>query len=124
MIILHVEDDEDIRDIAKMALEVMGDFTVIQQDCGEAAIAIAAETKPDVLLLDVMMPGKTGPETLAELRKFEHLANIPAIYMTARVQPSEIDQFKKTGVLGVIEKPFDPVTLGQDIVDLLKTHSK
>ena len=51
MIILHVEDDEDIRDIAKMALEMMGGFTVIQQDCGEAAISIAAEIKPDVLLL-------------------------------------------------------------------------
>jgi len=124
MIILHVEDDEDIRDIAKMALEMMRDFAVIQQDCGEAAIAIAAETKPDLLLLDVMMPGKTGPETLIELRKFEHLANTPAIYMTARVQPSEIYQLKRTGALGVIEKPFDPVTLGQDIKDLLDEQSK
>ncbi len=119
MIILHVEDDADIREIAAMALEMMGDFQVVQKASGEEALAVAATTHPDVLLLDVMMPGLTGPETLSKLRKFEHLANLPAIYMTARVQPSEVDALIQTGALGVIVKPFDPVTLAQQIKDLL-----
>jgi len=119
MILMHVEDDMDIREIAKMALEMMGDFDVTQYDCGEAALVAAPDAKPDVLLLDVMMPGMTGPETLAKLRTFDHLANVPAIYMTARVQPKEIEEFKQTGALGVIEKPFDPVTLAQEIKDLI-----
>ena len=119
MHILHVEDDTDIREIAKMSLEMMGDFTVVQFDCGEAALAGAADTTPDVILLDVMMPGMTGPQTLLELRKFPHLANVPAIYMNARVQPSEIDGLKEAGALGVIVKPFDPVSLAQQIKDLI-----
>lgn len=119
MNIFHVEDDMDIREIAKMSLEMLGDYTVEQYDCGEAALQAAADAKPDLILLDVMMPGMTGPQTLAELRTFEHLADVPAIYMTARVQPNEIEEFKQTGALGVIMKPFDPVTLGQEIQNLL-----
>ena len=118
MLVFHVEDDMDIREITKMALEMIGDFTVLQFDCGEAALASAADLKPDVLLLDVMMPGMSGPETLAKLRELPHMAMVPAIYMTARVQPNEIEEFKNTGALGVIVKPFDPVTLGQEIVDM------
>jgi two-component system phosphate regulon response regulator PhoB len=121
VIIFHVEDDEDIREIAKMALEMTGDFEVVQQDCGEGALSIAADIRPDVLLLDVMMPGATGPETLIKLRKFSHLADVPVIYMTARIQPKEIDALMQTGALGVVVKPFDPMTLGQTILDLIKT---
>ncbi len=121
MNIFHVEDDMDIREIAKMALEMMGDYTVEQHDCGEAAILAAPNARPDVLLLDVMMPGMTGPQTLAKLRTFAHLSDLPAIYMTARVQQDEIEAFKETGAVGVIMKPFDPVTLGQEIEDLLKS---
>lgn len=120
MNIFHVEDDMDIREIAKMALELLGDFAMVQYDCGEAALSAAPDATPDLFLLDVMMPGMTGPETLVKLREFEHLAGVPAIFMTARVQPNEIEEFKKTGALGVIEKPFDPVTLGQQIEDMMK----
>jgi len=119
VLILHVEDDGDIREIAKMALEIDDDVSVKQCDCGEAAIAVASDIRPDVLLLDVMMPGATGPETLMQLRRFEHLTKTPAIYMTARAQPSEVVDLKKTGALGVIIKPFDPMTLGQQIKDIL-----
>lgn len=120
MNIFHVEDDSDIREIAKMALEMVGAFHVSQYDCGEAALAAAPDATPDLFLLDVMMPGMTGPEALQKLREFDHLVNVPAIYMTARVQPDEIEAFKKTGALGVIEKPFDPVTLGQQITDMMR----
>ena len=115
MHIVHVEDDRDIREIAKMALELAGDLQVTQFDCGEAAVGAAADVSPDLLLLDVMMPGMTGPETLAKLREFDHLKETPAIYMTARVQANEVDTFRNTGALGVIAKPFDPVTLGDQI---------
>lgn len=117
--ILHVEDDKDIRDIAKMALEMAGDFDVTQFDCCSAALAGAANLTPKVILLDVMMPDMSGPQTLVELRKFAHLKDIPVIYMTARVQPSDIIALKEDGALGVITKPFDPVTLAQQIKDLM-----
>ena len=120
MIILHIEDDMDIREIAKMALEMTGDFTVLQADCGEAGLVIAKDATPDILLLDVMMPRMTGPEALVKLREMDHLANVPAIYMTARAQAHEIESFKKTGAIGVIVKPFDPVTLGQQILEILQ----
>ncbi|MCV2894239.1 response regulator [Lentibacter sp. XHP0401] len=119
MIVFHVEDDMDIREIAKMSLEMTGDFTVVQYECGEAAIVGSGNVTPDVLLLDVMMPGMSGPETLSKLREMDHLATVPAIYMTARAQPNEIDEFTRTGALGVIIKPFDPVTLGQQILDIV-----
>lgn len=119
MLILHVEDDMDIREIAKMAVELTGECSIVQSDCGEAALGIAEQTRPDVLLLDVMMPGMTGPQTLAKLREFEHLAEVPAIYMTARAQPSEVEALKETGAIGVIIKPFDPMTLAQQIRDFV-----
>lgn len=119
MLILHVEDDVDIREIAKMALELTSGCEVVQCDSGEAALAIADEVRPDVLLLDVMMPGMTGPQTLAKLREFEHLANVPAIYMTARVQPGEVEDLKQAGAVGVIVKPFDPMTLAQQVTEIL-----
>lgn len=123
MKLFHVEDDMDIREIAKMALEMTGQFEVFQFDCGEAALAGAKDLSPDILLLDVMMPGMSGPETLEKLRELDHFATVPAIYMTARVQPNEIEEFKKTGALGVIVKPFDPVSLGQEILDLIEKET-
>jgi CheY-like chemotaxis protein len=121
--IFHVEDDMDIREIAKMSLEMISGFNIVQHDCGESALAGAADFIPDVLLLDVMMPGMSGPETLAKLRELNHFASVPAIYMTARVQPNEIDELTQTGALGVIVKPFDPVTLGQEITDMVAAQS-
>ncbi|PVA07594.1 response regulator [Thalassorhabdomicrobium marinisediminis] len=123
MKIFHVEDDADIREIARMSLEMVGGFHVDQYEHADAALAVAAEARPDVLLLDVMMPGMTGPQLLAELRKMDHMAHVPAIYMTARVQPQEIEAFKKTGAVGVILKPFDPVTLGQEITEMLQSKA-
>lgn len=119
MHILHVEDDLDIQEIARMSLEMVGQFSITQCDSGEAALARAKDMTPDLLLLDVMMPGMTGPETLQRLREMDHLKDVPAIYMTARVQPGEIEGFKQTGALGVIEKPFDPVTLSQQITTMM-----
>jgi two-component system OmpR family response regulator len=113
--ILYVEDEPDIQAVARIALETVGGFTVHICSSGEEAMQKAVEFAPDLLLLDVMMPGMDGPTTLRELRTFPDLANIPAVFMTAKVQPQEIEQFKSFGALDVIAKPFDPMTLPSQI---------
>ena len=113
--ILYVEDEQDIRTVAKMALEMVGKFTV--RDCATGAEALAAfpEFRPDMLLLDVMMPGMDGPTTLQRLRELPGAADVPAIFMTAKVQPQEVESLKRAGALEVIAKPFDPMTLSDTI---------
>lgn len=113
--LLHVEDDADIREIAKMALELSGEFDVVQCECGEDALKCAETYVPDVLLLDMMMPGMTGRQTLEKLRENPAFANIPAIFMTARAQPNELEELLGIGATEVISKPFDPMTLADQI---------
>ena len=113
--ILYVEDEPDIQAVARMALEAVGGFTLQVCSSGEEALQTAVEFAPDLLLLDVMMPGMDGPTTLQELRNLRDLANTPAVFMTAKVQPQEIEQFKSFGALDVIPKPFDPMTLSDQI---------
>lgn len=118
--LLHVEDDADIREIAMMALELSGEFEVLQCNCGEDAISRAATFAPDVFLLDMMMPGMTGRETLDEMRKDPALAAVPAIFMTARAQHSEIEELLENGAAKVISKPFDPMALSDQIKQALQ----
>lgn len=113
--ILYVEDEPDIREVAKIALEAVGGFTLKVCSSGEEALKNAVEFLPQLLLLDVMMPGMDGPTTLAELRKLSEIANVPAIFMTAKVQPQEVEHFKSLGAIDVIAKPFDPMTLATTI---------
>ena len=113
--ILYVEDEPDIQAVARIALETVGGFTLQVCSSGEEALQTAVEFAPDLLLLDVMMPGMDGPTTLQELRNLPDLANTPAVFMTAKVQPQEIEQFKSFGALDVIPKPFDPMTLSDQI---------
>ena len=118
--LLHVEDDADIREIAKMSLELSGDFVVEQCDCGEQALEKTLDYIPDVFLLDMMMPGLTGRQTLELLRERPAFAEIPAIFMTARAQPNEMDELRQIGAVEVISKPFDPITLGDQIKAAIK----
>jgi CheY-like chemotaxis protein len=113
--ILYVEDEPDIQAVARIALETVGGFTVQICSCGEDALQAAVEFAPDLLLLDVMMPGMDGPTTLKELRNLPQLENTPAVFMTAKVQPQEVEQFKSYGALDVIAKPFDPMALSGQI---------
>ncbi len=113
--ILYVEDEPDIQAVAKIALEAVGGFTLKVCSSGEEALMNAVEFLPQLLLLDVMMPGMDGPTTLAELRKLSEIANVPAIFMTAKVQPQEVEHFKSLGAIDVIAKPFDPMTLATTI---------
>ncbi|WP_027328764.1 response regulator [Marinimicrobium agarilyticum] len=113
--ILYVEDEPDIQAIAQIALESLGGFELKVCSSGEEAIKAADSFKPDLLLLDVMMPGMDGPRTLAALRRRSATAETPVIFMTAKVQPNEIDHLKSCGALDVIPKPFDPMTLSDQV---------
>jgi CheY-like chemotaxis protein len=113
--VLYVEDDADIRTIASLALETVGGLTLRACACGADALAQATEFAPDLLLLDVMMPGMDGPTTLARLRELPATRDVPVIFMTAKVQASEVQHYTALGAVGVISKPFDPMTLAAQV---------
>ena len=113
--ILFVEDDEDIRAIAMIALETVGEFVVEECELGRKALEKAQDFSPDLLLLDAMMPEMSGIETLGALRQIPGLADTPAIFMTAKARESERNEFFDAGAIGVITKPFDPMTLADEI---------
>lgn len=116
--ILYVEDDADIREIAQLALEVVGGFEVLLCASGEQALLQAAAFAPQLILLDVMMPDMDGPSTLRALRQQPKLAHIPVAFMTAKIQPQEIAHYKAMGALEVIAKPFDPMLLPQQVTNI------
>lgn len=116
--ILYVEDEADIREVTKLALETIGGFTLEVCESGQMALDKAPDFKPDLVLLDVMMPGMDGPTTMAQLKNMPSLAAVPMLFMTAKVQPQEIEQFKSLGAIDVITKPFDPMTLADQIRSL------
>ena len=116
--IVYVEDEPDIQAIAKMALESIGNFDVILCGSGKEALEVIPSEIPDFILLDVMMPELDGPTTLAELRKIPQCQNIPVAFMTAKVQRAEISELVSMGAVGVITKPFDPITLSDDVTSL------
>lgn len=109
--VLYVEDEPDIQAVAKLALEVVGELTVQVCSNGDEALAKAVDFDAQLLLLDVMMPGMDGPTTLGKLRELSGYAETPAIFMTAKVQPSEVAHLKSLGAIEVIAKPFDPMSL-------------
>ena len=109
--ILYVEDDPDIQAIAMMSLETVGGFGVQAADGGKQALEIVNRQMPGLLILDVMMPGMDGPATLEAIRQLPGGTEVPVIFMTAKVQQSEVATLQKPGVIGVIPKPFDPMTL-------------
>jgi len=113
--LLHVEDDADIREIAEMALGLSGEFDIVQCTTGEAALAKVENYTPDVVLLDMMMPGMTGRQTLEKMREIPRLKSVPAIFMTARAQQAEIEELLQFGAADVISKPFDPMALSDQI---------
>ena len=113
--ILHVDDEPDIREVVELSLGLDPSFTVRSCGSGEDAIALAADWSPDLILCDVMMPLMDGPATLARLRECSRTANIPVIFMTARAQARELEHFKSLGAVGVIAKPFDPMTLAESV---------
>ena len=120
--ILYVEDDPDIQAIAQLALEDLGGFSVLCCSSGAEALQQAEGFAPQLMILDVMMPDMDGPATLAALRKIKILHKTPAIFMTAKVQKQEVEEYKALGALDVIAKPFDPMTLTDQITAIWTRH--
>jgi DNA-binding response OmpR family regulator len=120
--VLLVDDDPNIRKLARMSLERVGKWEVVVAESGLEAIELLDTARPDLVVLDVMMPGIDGRTTLTRLK--EKSADLPVILMTAKVQPEEIVEYLSLGALGVIMKPFDPMGLPKQISDLLERNDK
>jgi two-component system OmpR family response regulator len=116
--ILHVEDDRSIQAIAKVALEAVGGFQVLSCLSGQAALEQVLAFDPQFILLDVMMPDMDGPQTLLLLRELVDIQRVPVVFMTAKVQPAEIEHYLSLGAIGVITKPFDPMQLANQVREI------
>ncbi len=113
--LLCVEDEPDIRAILELSLQKLGGFNVVTCGSGEEALECLVDVSPQLILLDVMMPGMDGPSTLKAMRKVDGYARVPVAFLTAKVQPKEVDDFLAHGAVGVIAKPFDPISLPDEV---------
>ena len=113
--VMCVEDDPDIRTILEFSLGDVGGLEVCCCDSGAAALARVASFRPDLVLLDVMMPEMSGPQTLVALRALPGMQGVPVVFLTAKALPDELEQLMQHGATGLIVKPFDPMTLATDI---------
>jgi len=120
--IMHVEDDESIRMITSITLESVGNMKVKSCESGFLVLEQFEEFKPQVILMDVMMPELDGPETLEKMKAGFDLSSIMVLFMTAKVQDDEIAHFKAIGGFDVIEKPFDPMALSDKIQACWKAY--
>lgn len=120
--ILYVEDEDDIREITRIALSDIGGHDLCVCSSGLEAIQKAQSFNPHIILLDVMMPEMDGTQTLAELKKFPNLIEALFIFMTAKVQNSEVNHLLSLGAVSVISKPFDPIQLPEILRDIWKKN--
>ncbi len=116
--IMYVDDEPDIRAIVEMTLEMIGGFSVTLCNSGQEALERVQEARPDLVLLDVMMPGMDGPQTLVALRRMPAAAALPVVFMTAKVQPAEVARLRELGAADVIAKPFDPLVLSDQVREI------
>lgn len=115
MKVLLIDDEDDIRKVAELSLRAVGKFETCVATGGREGMEIARSEQPDLILMDMMMPELDGLGTLAELRQDPALAGIPVIFMTAKVQESEVEHYLSEGAIGVIKKPFDPMLLASEV---------
>jgi two-component system, OmpR family, response regulator len=119
MKVLVVDDEEDVRYVARMSLGRVGNMTVIEASSGEEGVARAKSERPDFILLDMMMPGMDGAATFVALRASEETASIPVVFLTAKAMASEVQRLMDLGARGVVLKPFNPMTLARDVTAIL-----
>jgi CheY-like chemotaxis protein len=117
--ILIIDDEEDIRQVAALSLETVAGWEVSVAGNGAQGVERALALRPDAILLDVMMPGMDGPTTFRELQRLLKDAPIPVLLLTAKVQGSDQRRFADLGVTAILAKPFDPLTLADQIRDAL-----
>ena len=120
MKVLVVDDDDDIRTIVRLSLSEVGGMEVEEAADGRSAVDAALDERPDLILLDVMMPGMDGVQTLAALRSHPSLSQIPVVFLTAKALQSEIDRLLSFDVAAVFVKPFDPLTLAMRLRDVAR----
>lgn len=113
--ILYVEDDLHVRTTAKLVLEVIGQFTVRECSSGREALLAAIDFRPDLILLDVLMPELDGLATLDKLRQLPHLADTPAMFITGLTASDDIARYQEAGAIGVIPKPLMPLRLAAQL---------
>jgi CheY-like chemotaxis protein len=116
--VLCVDDDPDICAVLEAALSLVSGLSVHIADSGERAIDLAYELRPDLILMDVMMPGLDGPCTVRRMRERSLIGRIPVIFLTGKVMRTEVANFLDLGAIGVIGKPFDPLTLGTELASI------
>lgn len=121
--ILYVEDEVDIQTVMRMSLERLGGFELLVCSSGREAVEKAPPFAPDLMLVDVMMPGMDGPTMVSALRKVDGFGSVPVVFITAKVQPHEIVRLREIGALDVISKPFDAMTLPQHLQSLWRLHT-
>jgi two-component system alkaline phosphatase synthesis response regulator PhoP len=117
--ILIVDDEDDIREVAQVSLELVGQYEVLTASSGRDGVRSARDEQPDAILLDVMMPDMDGPATLAELLADPLTRNIPVVFLTAKTQSSERLRLSQLGAAGILTKPFDPLQLASEVATTL-----
>ena len=118
--ILVIDDDDAIREVAQVALELVGGMEVLLAASGEAGLEVAKRERPDAILLDVMMPGIDGPSTFRRLQADPTTADIPVVLLTAKVQAADSEAFKELGLAATLTKPFDPMTVASQVRHALR----
>lgn len=113
--VLIVDDEDDIRELARISLERVGGLKVLAAGSGEEGITVAREAQPDAILLDAMMPGLDGPQTLGRLKGDAATAAIPVVFLTGSVQEAERANFTALGAVGILAKPFEPMKLAEQL---------
>lgn len=117
--ILVIDDEDDIREVAQLSLEMVGGWEVVAASSGEAGLALALQEQPDAILLDVMMPEMDGPATFNQLKANPDTRKIPVILLTAKVLSADQSRLSDLGVTGIIAKPFDPMSLANQVAKTL-----
>lgn len=122
--ILYAEDEIDVQTVVELTIQTMSDYQIKICNNGQELLEQVEEYKPDLILLDVMMPEMDGPTTFKNLQENEKTKEIPVIFMTAKAQVHEVENFRATGALGVITKPFDPMSLCDEILEIWNNRNE
>jgi len=117
--VLIIDDEDDIREVAALSLEATAGWEILTASSGAEGISIAAAQRPDAILMDVMMPGVDGPTTFSAMQQNPAIASIPVLLLTAKVQGVDQRRFAGLGLAGILFKPFDPLTLAEQISEAL-----